>query len=353
MGLDDGLAKTQNGTAAVLLGVEVLLELHEGLFDGEGTQLGEEGAVENALHTAGEHLAHALHGLEQDVARIAVGDQHVAGIEGNLASLHVAHEIDVGAALEKLIGLGLEGGTLMLLGTVVEQAHAGVFKAVQSLHVGRAHGGELGEEVGLDRDVGTAIQQQNGRIEGQNGGQGGTVDPLDAADGEGRSSEQGARIGAGHQHVALPIRQRLQGEGEGGVLLLTEGHGVVLHGDHGLGVEDLKARDVQPVLPGGGLQDLLMAHQQVLPAQLGLGVGNALEHFQGGVIAAHAIDDDSHCFGFLSCSLWGNPTAKAKRSEAFKGVSQLKTFGRSEPDRHGQVPLGDLKMQNAKCKMQN
>ena len=186
----------------------------------------------------------------------------------------------------------------MLLGTVVEQAHAGVVQAVEGLHVGRAHGGELGEEVGLDRDVGTAVQKQDGGIEGEDGGQSGAVDSLDTADGEGGTRKEGTRIGAGHQNVPFPARQCLQGQGEGGVLLLTEGHGVIVHGDDGLGVEDLKARNVQPVLPGGGFQDVLMAHQEVLPSQLGLGVDDALQHFQRGVVTAHAVDDDFHGFRF-------------------------------------------------------
>ena len=275
--------------------VKIPLKLHKGLLYGQRGELGQVGGVEDALHAFHDQLAHALNGFEKDVARKAVGHQHVAGVESDGIGLDVAHKADIFLCREELICLSLGGRTLMALGAVIEQANARVLKTIHGAHIGHAHISKLQKKLGLDGDVCAGVQEQDGGLEGEHGTDGGTVHALEAAHRQGCACEESAGVARRDESVTASLCERPQAHAHGGVLLFLEnGHGVVLHGDDSLGMKKLKARKVQPCLSGDGLQARMVTHQEVVASQLAACVHSALEHLQGRVISAHAVNDKFH-----------------------------------------------------------
>ena len=115
MGLDNGPGDAQQGGAPYLVGTHNLLKLLQPSGDQQGSQLGGQVLLKHPLHLPGQEQAGALHGLEEDVARIAVGHDDIHRALHCLPSLHIAYEVDaagLGRLLQHGIDCGLKGGAL-------------------------------------------------------------------------------------------------------------------------------------------------------------------------------------------------------------------------------------------------
>ena len=125
MGLDDRLLCAQEGCAAVLLAVHLVLEASHAALEQQVGDLAAEVCQEHLLEHPQQHLGHALGQLEDDIAGKAVADHHIHITVGHVTGLDVAHELDARCCLEQLVGFPEHRGALALLGTVVCQRHGG------------------------------------------------------------------------------------------------------------------------------------------------------------------------------------------------------------------------------------
>ena len=192
----------------------------------------------------------------------------------------------------------------MVLGAVVHQRHAGIGAAHDLFGIDAAHGAESVEHIGAAFSVGAAVQQQIMLLDaGHGGSQGGALDPLDGAHDKAGGHMQRAGGTGGDEGVALAVFQHGQALHQAGVGLVAGGlDGVVLHGDHLGAGDDLKRRKVDVQLGSRLADDLFLAQQTDghALAEFLHGIGSALQHGVGGVVAAHHIQKNLHSTS--SCS---------------------------------------------------
>ena len=298
MSLDDRLLCAQEGCAAVLLAVHLVLEVGHAVLQQQIGQLAAQVLEEHSLEHPQQHLGDALGELEDDVAGEAVADDHVHVAVRHVTGLDIAHEADARDGLEQLMGFSEHGGTLALLGTVVGQRHAGGGAALHLVHIAAAHDGESGQHLGAALDIRAAVQQQIRLIFGRHhGGQRRALDAPQGADDEACAHMERAGAAGRDEGVAFALFEHIQAHDDGGILLRADGPGrLVAHLDGLSAVHQLDAVQ-RDVVVGGGLADKgLVAHADELDAVFLHGSSRAFQHGQGGVVAAHHIYDDLHRF---------------------------------------------------------
>ena len=309
MGLDDGLGDAHQGGAPHLAGAEQLFHLLQSAGHQHGGQLGQQVLGEHALQLPHQVKAGALHGLQEDVAGVAVAHDDIHRALHGLPCLHIAHKVDA-ARLSRLhqhgIDGGLQTGALRGLHPDVQQTHPWLRAAQDVLGVVGAHIGKLQQILRGTLGVGPAVDKHCAAVAcGHHGGQGGPADAPDALDHQGGPGQQGTGGPGGDKGVPLPAFQQVQAHGEGGVLLLPEGGGrVVAHLHHLAGVGDLH--------PGGQLLDAVVlqdlqdglppAHQNNANAIFPVGLYGTHHRGLGGVVSAHGIYNDLHIHPVLSLS---------------------------------------------------
>ena len=296
MGLDDRLPCTQEGCAAVLLAVHLVLEVGHAALEQQIGHLAAKVPEEHLLEHPQQHFGHALGQLEDDVAGEAVTDHDVHLTIRHVARLDVAHETDAGGGLEQLVGLPEHRSALRLLCAVVRQRHAGRGAALDPVHVAAAHDGEGRQHFGAALDVRAAVQQQVGLLfGGHHGGQRRALDALQGADDEAGAHMQCAGAAGGDKGVAPALLEQVQAHDDGGILLAADGTGRLIAHLDGLGaVHQLDAVQRDVVLCGGLADQLLIAHADERDAILLDSCGCAFQHSQRGVVAAHHVHDDLH-----------------------------------------------------------
>ena len=303
VGLDDGLGDADEGGAAHLAGVHHLLEIPQAAGNQHRRQLGEQVLLEHGLELLCHEAAGALHGLEEDVAGVAVGHDHVHLAVHRLPGLHVAHEVDApGLARlgEQGVGLPLEVGALGGLGANVEQAHLGLGALEHPLGVIGAHKGELEQILRRTLRRGAAVDEHRAAAAGRHHrGHGRPADAPDALDHQRGRRQQRPRAARGDKGRPVPVLQQVQAHGQGGVLLLLKGGGrVVAHLHHLGGVDNLQPRgQFADAVLLEHLEDVLPpAHQNDFHAQLPHRSEGAPHVGDGRVVAAHGVYDDLHMF---------------------------------------------------------
>src|SRR5690606_16799199 len=120
---DHHAGDTEQMTTAVSLGVEAGAYLIQGRLDrltGSGLEMGDGIGGECYNHPGG-----SFHGLEEDVAREAIGDDDVGPIAADVAALDISDEVEMRGA-EEPEGGPLQIATLALLFTVGQQPHPGL-----------------------------------------------------------------------------------------------------------------------------------------------------------------------------------------------------------------------------------
>ena len=298
MSLDDRLLCAQEGCAAVLLAVHLVLEVGHAVLQQQIGQLAAQILEEHSLQHPQQHLGDALGQLEDDVAGEAVADDHVHVAVRYVTGLDVAHKADARDGLEQLMGFFEHRGTLALLCAVVGQRHAGGGTALHLVHIAAAHDSESGQHLGAALDIRAAVQQQIRLILGRHhGGQRRALDAPQGADDEACAHMERAGAAGGDEGVAFALFEHIQAHDDGGILLRADGPGgLVAHLNDLSAVHQLDAVQ-RDVVVGGGLADKgLVAHADELDAVFLHGSSRAFQHGQGGVVAAHHIYDDLHRF---------------------------------------------------------
>ena len=98
---------------------------------------------EYALDICHHRARDTLIELEDNVARKAVRNEHVAAAVGHVASLDVADEVDFFRILEKIERLMAQAVALAVLGADIGKRHARRLNLDEFLRVYRAHLSEL------------------------------------------------------------------------------------------------------------------------------------------------------------------------------------------------------------------
>ena len=184
--LDDRLVETDESGAARLAVVHFLFERLDAVHAQKGSQPGQKVLLEHVLHHGGHEQGRTLDALQEDVAREAVGHDHVRAAERHVARFDVTGEIDLpGRArlLQKRIHRLLQFASLGILRADIEKGDAGILDAKHLFGVIRTHEGKLQEK--FRRAVGgrTAVDEDDlfagfGRDLRPHGR---TADALDAA----------------------------------------------------------------------------------------------------------------------------------------------------------------------------
>ena len=301
MGLDDGPGDADEGGAPHLVGVQLGLECPQPRHHHGGGQLGQQVLPENIPQGVTGKGAHALHGLEQDVAGEAVGDDDVAAALDGLLGLDVADEVQVAL----LPGLAQQGQSLLLqvralavLRADVQQAHPGALQSQHPAGIEAAQIRKLHQVLRGALGVGPAVDEHSlAAGGGDHRGHSRPADAPDALGDQGGPGQQGPGGPGGNQGIGLAVPQQGQAHAHGGVLLVPE-HlgGVVAHLHRLRGVDDLHppGDGVVAAVPQGPENGLGVAGQQHLHAPVLHAQQGALHDFQRGVVAAHGVNDDLH-----------------------------------------------------------
>ena len=336
MGLDDRLLCAEEGCAAVLLAVHLMLEAGHAVLQQQESQLSAQIFQEHLLQHPQQHPGHALGELEDDVSGKAVADDDVHVAVRHVPRLDVAHEADARGGLEELVGLLEHGRALALLRTVVGQRHAGGGAALYLVHIAAAHDGEGSQHLGAALHIRAAVQQQVGLILGRHhGGQRRALDAPQGADDKARTHMERAGAAGRDECVAPALLQQVQAHDDGGVLLGADGPGrLVAHLDDLGAVDQLDAVQRDVVVRSSLADKGLVAHADELNAILLNSCGCALQHSQRGVVAAHHIHDDLHRFCLPS---WGitSPSRLRRATSPTEGrpwhSGKLFLFARGSP----------------------
>ena len=131
----------------------------------------------------------------------------------------------------------------------------------------------------------------------QDGSQRRPPDAPDAPDHQGRPGEKSPGAAGGDQGVGLPVTDSLQPTGHGGVRFVPEGPGrVVLHFDDLAGRQDGNAlRGLAVAELAQGTSDLcLIPGKDDFHAEILYRFQRAFHRGQGGVVAAHDVNNDCH-----------------------------------------------------------
>ena len=158
VGLDDRLPCAQEGCAAVLLAVHLVLQVCHTALEQQVSQLAAEVCEEHLLQHAQQHFCHALGQLEDDVAGEAVAHHDVEIARKDIASLGVARKAWHLLGHERM-RLDREVVALLLLLADVEHRHTRTLDAQHRLGVNRADQAVLVQHFGLAVDVQTHVQQ--------------------------------------------------------------------------------------------------------------------------------------------------------------------------------------------------
>ena len=134
---DDSTAVLVDGNNQIISNVGEDL-LGEQLETGNDTQ-----NIEYALDICHHRARDTLIELEDNVARKAVRNEHVAAAVGHVASLDVADEVDFFRILEKIERLMAQAVALAVLGADIGKRHARRLNLDEFLRVYRAHLSEL------------------------------------------------------------------------------------------------------------------------------------------------------------------------------------------------------------------
>ena len=322
VGLDDRLGNAHQRGAAHLARVHQLFELLQPAGDHQGGELGQQALSEHGLELPGQKSAGPFHGLEENIAGVAVGDDHVRRAVDRLAGLHVAHEVDaprLARLLEQGVGLPLQVHALGLLHADVQQAHLGLGPPQYPLGVVRAHKRELQEILRRALGGGAAVDEYRAPRPGRHHrGQGRPADPADPLNQQGGCRQDGPGAACGNKRVGGPVLQQVEAHGQGGVLLFLEGGGrIVAHLHHLGGMGDLHAGgQIVHAVFLEYLQDFLpTADQDDLYPQFPHGAQRTPHVGDGRVVPAHGVYDDLHATSLFRLS-WSVPETRLRRTAA-------------------------------------
>ena len=244
MGLDHRLGDAQQHGAAHLPVVHLILHGQDALAADQGRQLRQGALEENLLDHGGHQTGGALDGLQQHIAREAVGYHHVHSPQGHIPGLHIAGEMEqaqLSSLGQQRIGLLLERRALAGLGADVQKAHLGRGLALDLPGVERAHQGELHQKLRRALGVGAAVdQKRRAGLGGDLRAHGRPANALDPLDHQRRRAEQRAGTARRDKGVAAALGQQPQAHYHGRIRTGAKHRGrVVLHGDHIVGIGHL------------------------------------------------------------------------------------------------------------------
>ena len=163
MALHDQAVEAEEDRAIVIVRIEMDLEQVERRPRQREAGLRPKRAREGAAQQVGDEARRALGGLERDVARKAVGDDHIDLAARQLVALGEAVEAErqiVGVAQQRRGFLELVGA-LQFLGADVEQLHARLGEAEHAARIGRAHDRELDEVLRIALGVGAEVEHDD------------------------------------------------------------------------------------------------------------------------------------------------------------------------------------------------
>src|SRR5688500_8194263 len=177
-------------------------------------------AHDGLANEAEDQLLHAFGELEHDVTGEAVGDGHVAGAASNILALDVADEVEA-ARLKEWDGSLDESVAFGFFFAIADEADAGLLEPEDVTHIGVAKLGELEKVSGVAVGVGADVQEEDARVEqGQDAGDSGAVDVLDAAQREEGGRHDGAAVAGGEEGVGGLVFDEAHGDVDRGVALL-------------------------------------------------------------------------------------------------------------------------------------
>ena len=141
MALHDNAVEPEEDRAIVIVGIELNAQQVQRRLGKQEARLRSEAGGEGAAQQIGDEARRALHRLERDVARKAVGDDDVGLAAAESVALDEAVERQGQMAGGAQPGGGVLDlvGALHLLGADVEQAHPRPVDAVLDAGIGRAH----------------------------------------------------------------------------------------------------------------------------------------------------------------------------------------------------------------------
>ena len=117
----------------------------------------------------------------------------------------------------------------------------------------------------------------------------------DLAHDERCSREECARVARADKGIALALGKKSESHRHGRIALgACDTHGIILHGDNGFGMYDLKAREIAFFFCRNRLNLGAVADDGKLHVHFGCRRKNALYRFTGGIIAAHYVNYNSH-----------------------------------------------------------
>ena len=208
------------------------------------SELGAQRAREGALDEVGHEPGRSFHRLQCDIARKAVGHDHVGPAARQFVAFDEALEPHV-----EIVGVAKHGGSrlelvgaLELLGPDIEQLHARPIELEHDPRIGGAHHRELDEVARIAFGIGAEIEHYD-IIVAERRQQRRERRPVDAR--KGAQRELGHRhhrpgIAAGHHGMSRALLHRVDGSPHGAGLGAADRLArLVRSGDHVGAVDDL------------------------------------------------------------------------------------------------------------------
>ena len=197
------------------------------------------------LHQAAHKHGSALDGFQQHIAGEAVADYHIHCPQGYIPGLYITNKVDkspVSSILQQSISLFLQGCTLGILCTDIQQAHLGVRHPQGLLGVQRAHQTELEQKLRCALSISAAIQDHRlatGLI-GHSRAHRCPADSFDPFHKQRCAGKQRAGTAGGHKGIAPSVSEHLQADDHRRILpFMDHCRRIIVHIHHVLGIDDL------------------------------------------------------------------------------------------------------------------
>src|ERR1019366_3839224 len=297
---DAPAAHAQQGGSAIFGMVQAFSETAERVLGKRVPDLAADGRFQRFAQQCLEHVHQPLAHLERHVAGEAVADDHVhfAGID--IASFHVADEVDV-QVLEQGPGGARQVVAFVLFFADREDPHARSRAMKNVARVDLAHDGELRQHFRGAIHVGAHVYQhyrgtEHGREDAE---QRGTFHARHHALHHFGGGHDGARVSGGHEPLGAPIAYQPRGHAHRAIPFGPYRlGGAVFHGHAFAGMDNLDRKlAVAFVLFQFPTDHILLAHQEDFHAQTPGGSNRPFDFGFRGVVSAHCIQRNGQHVG--------------------------------------------------------
>ncbi len=268
----------------------------------------EERGLKLLAHAIGDQAGDALHGLQGDVAREAVGHHDVDPAREDVIAFHEAHVVQPAAREQRVRRLHHLVSLHVLLADV-EETDAWRRETVHVAGDDGAHGGELAQLLGCRLGVGAQIEHVRVTVRGGDGGDdGGALHAGQSSEHEVRDRGERSGVTRAHARAGAPVLHQIDRDAHRGVFLATDRLAwLVFHRHHLGGGHDDRALANRGRQRCQGWDNQLRLPDQLcaqlwIVAQGAQRTGNVLTRL---MVAAHHIDcDRQHAGLWIGAGTW-------------------------------------------------